>query len=173
MFTPQDNTGTVAGANAYISVAEFDQYFDDRGQSPDAFLPEEKQGAIVRATSFIDTVYKFTGYKLAGDIQTTEFPRYLETKPDPAVAEIPKEIKEATCELAMYVLSGKALFIDLSAEETGIKEIDNMVGKIRERIEYTGSNTSGEGYAYCPYAEFLLEKSGWLLQSNKGVISRA
>lgn len=161
MFIPQDNTGTVPDANAYVDVPYYKQYFLNRNK-PTAKTDDEIQGAIVEATAFIDSYYCFIGGKLAGDIQTTEFPRYMPTsEAPPATVEIPTMIKNATCEYSAYVLDGGSLAIPIGGELSGIAEMENKVGEISERIEYIGSSSESV-VAIVPIAGMYMGKSGWL-----------
>jgi hypothetical protein len=171
MFEVQDKTGLVVKANAYLSVADFRQYFTDAGTDLASYLDDAVQGAIVQATRFIDTMFEFYGSKIAGDVQTTEFPRYRVTLPDPPEADVPQGVKDAVCEYGIYVLSGKSLMIALAPEDAGIAEKYEAVDEIRERTKYIAGNASNGGMAFIPYAEALLLKTGWLYV-RKNAITR-
>lgn len=129
-FVVEDGTG-LANSNSYASVAEADNYFDDRGVVAWTGDPTVKQGALVRATSFIDVTFRlrFTGYRTKRHLQALEWPRtgayydnvMPQTPPDNypfgvgfglyeyepiEPTTIPKELKAATCEAALRELSG-------------------------------------------------------------------
>lgn len=60
----EDGTG-ITGANALISVAEFDAFAADRGIPNYTYLASDKESAIVVATvDFINTDFKFIGEPL-------------------------------------------------------------------------------------------------------------
>ncbi len=149
----------VIDANAYISVAYFKEYFLNRNKPTDK-TDLEIEGTIVEATAFIDLFYCFIGQKLAGETQTTEFPRYTEAEA-PTTAEIPVGIKNATCEFAEYLLTGNLLTISVGGDESGISEMENQVGEIKERIQYVGSS-SESNIAIVPLADAYIGSSGWL-----------
>jgi hypothetical protein len=109
MFIIEDGTG-VAGANAYVTVDECTAYCETHGLpfgiSP-TLLGEQ---AIIRATSSLDAMYRtrFPGTKAGGRAQTLAWPRKDAVDADGnaiALDEIPQEIKEATCELAVRELA--------------------------------------------------------------------
>lgn len=79
-LTVQDDTGQVAGANAYINAAFFISYHTDRGVDVDLFDEDEQiNPAIILATDYADSKYaeQYIGSrKISGAIrQTTQWPR--------------------------------------------------------------------------------------------------
>lgn len=170
MFAVQNNEGTVVGANAYIDEAFFRQYFLDVGDDLAGITDDKIRAVIVASTRFVDTNFQFLGYKLNGDAQTTEFPRYMTTIPDPAVAEIPVEVKYSICEYGKYLLTGKTLLANISAEDVGISETYKAVDVIRKKVKYISDKSQGV-VSIIPFAEMLLAKSGWLY-IRKNVVVR-
>jgi hypothetical protein len=59
----QNSTGTVSGANAYITLAAFKAYHDARGNAYSTFTDPQIAAAIVRATDFLDTRFTYRGTK--------------------------------------------------------------------------------------------------------------
>ena len=169
MFAVQDKTGTVEGANAYVSVANFRQYFTDRNISTSTYTDTEVEGAIVQATRFMDMAFDFLGYKLTGSAQLTEFPRYRTTPPDPLEADIPREVPEACCEYGIYILSGNVLIMNVAPVDQGISELDKEIGEIKKRVKYIGA-LGNNPIAVIPFAELLLAKSGWLYVRKNAII---
>lgn len=108
----EDGTG-VAGANAYVTVAECDAYHEARGNSDWTEVstsPDQgKSAAIVRATAALDATYggRFPGYRLLARAQGLEWPRegaYDREYNTVASDEVPQEIKDACCEMALREL---------------------------------------------------------------------
>lgn len=64
----QNSQGTVVGANAYITLAEFKSYHDDRGNDYSGFTDPKISAAIVLATDYLDTRFSFLGVKLGNGI---------------------------------------------------------------------------------------------------------
>lgn len=104
-FTVEDGTG-LATANAYVSVATADAYFTERGDTTWTGSDATKQGAIIKATQFLDASYVFTGV-LRFDTQALSWPRAYATDKDGRALEadeVPQRVKDACCELALYAL---------------------------------------------------------------------
>lgn len=158
-FTVQDDTGLIAGANAYIDVAYLEAYWTDRNVDLSGQSTEAKEAAIIQATSYIDQRYTYKGYKLNGYSQTTEFPReylyvYQGTSKEP-VEGIPREVKDACCEYAKRVIDGTTLQQDANPDGS-IKKIKEKIDVIETDIEYCGCGSSGGFIAY-PTADNLLK----------------
>lgn len=143
-FTVQDDDGSIDYANSLVTVEEFEDYFTDRGidytdetDYPDA----SKEAALVRATDYLNSRYKYQGEK-SNYIQGTCFPRYdisdLDGNP---VLGIPVEIKMDCYELAAYLLSNAltSLYSNISGTEAGIKSKRVKADVIEKQIEYFGS----------------------------------
>lgn len=60
----QNSYGSVASANAYITLAEFKSYHDDRGNDYSGFIDAKLENAIIKATDFLDTRFNFLGIKM-------------------------------------------------------------------------------------------------------------
>lgn len=137
-FTVQDNTGGVAGANAYISVAEFKAYHDDRGASLyGAATDQAIQMAIVKATDYLDTRFSFIGEK-AQTGQTTEWPRFdAWDREDEPVYGVPAEVKEACAEYALRALTAQ-INPDPTLDPTGrvVLSKSEQVGPISQSVSY-------------------------------------
>lgn len=141
-FTPQDSTGLVAGANAYITVAEFKAYHDDRGNSYAAAPTDpDIEKAIVRASDYLDERFSFVGTRRnLRPVQTTEWPRTGAYDRDgAAVNDIPDAVKEATAEYALRAISA-ALNPDPDRDTSGaaVAKKAEAVGPISESVEFVG-----------------------------------
>jgi len=107
-FTPETGTG-VAGANGYITAAEFKAHHDDRGVDYATYLANDTliQYAIVKATDYVD---KRFGRRFRGDKQSSaqglEWPRYdAWSDEDFLLSGVPDALKKAIAEYAL--LAGK------------------------------------------------------------------
>ncbi len=62
-FIVQDNVGGVANANAYVTLAAFKQYHDNRGNdyTTGGYTDPQLQTAVVRATQYLDNRFSFPG----------------------------------------------------------------------------------------------------------------
>ena len=132
-LTVQDDNGSVAGANSYVTVAEFKAYHTDRGN---AFTATDSaiEKALVGASDYLDTRFSYIGKRLRGREQTTEWPRYNAfDKDDVAVSGIPVEVKEAVAEYAL-----RALDAPLNADpvQDGIVKITKKLDPMESTIEY-------------------------------------
>ena len=114
-FTVQNDAGTVDGANAYITVLEFQNYHSDRGNT----VPTETSAieiAIIKATDYVDYSYfdEFVGRKESAT-QSTEWPRLNAiTRNGFNVSEsLPIDLKNAVAEYALIAVSS-----DLSPNPT-------------------------------------------------------
>lgn len=104
-FVVQASSGThVPGANSYITVAYFRSYHADRGNTLPAAAAQDSavEAALVRATDYLDTRFRFVGHRMYGRDQSTEWPRSSAVDADRRPVDgIPAEIAEATAEYAL------------------------------------------------------------------------
>lgn len=160
-FTLQTQPPT-AGANAYVSVADFRAYHADRGRDlsntttyPDAMC----QAAIVKATQYLDVRFEYVGYRYAAD-QSTEWPRTAayDNRGD-RLNGIPTPVVQATCEYAYRALD-EELLADPSRDDYGkaVKSKSEGVGPIRESVEYV--EYGGFEMPAYPMADRLLTSRG-------------
>jgi hypothetical protein len=136
----QDNTGAVAGANSYLDVAAFKAYHDDRGADYSGFTDPQIEAALIRATDYLDQRFSFTGKKIRGRDQTTEWPRTGVTDRDGyGVDGLPHEVTGACAEYAIRALS-LPLSPDPVRDDTGalVQSKSETVGPITESVAYVG-----------------------------------
>jgi len=105
-FIVEDGTG-VAGATSYASEDDFDTYVEDRNYT---VTVGDTETALVRATQVLDATYRkrYPGARTNGRDQSLEWPRTGATDDASntiADDEIPVEIIDATCELALRELA--------------------------------------------------------------------
>jgi hypothetical protein len=103
-ITVEDGTG-MAGADAYVAIADVVAYAASRGLAFPEPLQDREQ-AIVRATAYLDARYggAFTGQRLRLREQALAWPRSGAVDAEGvaiAIATVPREIKAATCEAAI------------------------------------------------------------------------
>lgn len=172
----QNDTGSVPNANAYIDVAFFKAYHDDRGNDYTTVPPatdDDLAKKIIIATDYVDTRFRYIGCRLIGRQQATEWPRQSAYDLDRyAVIGIPMEVKEATAEYALRALMGDGpLNPDPSRDESGaaIQSKSEQVGPIQESVTYVGGATVT--MPKYPAADQKLRKSGLVL--NGGTLLRA
>lgn len=156
----QDETGTVAGANAYISVAAFKAYHDARGNSYTADDPSIEK-AIIKATDYLDGRFRFVGRALAARVQRTSWPRVGAYDRDRQIINgIPVEVAEATAEYALRALAAD-LLPDPSRDASGARiaaKAESVDGAVSESVTFAG------GGAFTlpkyPAADAKLRKAG-------------
>lgn len=103
-FVVETGTG-LTDSNAYMSVAAFKSYHDDRGNSYASYSDPLIEKAIVRASDYIDTRFTFIGYR-RNVTQSMEWPRYSAFYYDGRMANgVPVEVAEACAEYAFRSLS--------------------------------------------------------------------
>ena len=139
-LTVQDNNGSVAGANAYITVEEFKTYHTDRGNSLAGSTDPKIEAAIIRATDYLDQRFNFVGKKRLGRDQTTEWPRTDAWDRDRYyINDIPPEVKEACCEYALRALAAE-LNPDPERNASGVAVLSKSeaVGPISESVTFVG-----------------------------------
>jgi hypothetical protein len=108
-FTVLDTNSPHADANAYITVAEFNSFHTDRQvvQVVDgAYETDAIQGAIVKATDFIDKRFgkRFRGYKRTRQ-QSLEWPRIdAYDNDDFQLEDRPRQLLAACAEYALLAL---------------------------------------------------------------------
>ena len=139
-LTVQDNNGSVAGANAYITVQQFKDYHADRGADTSAFDDEAIEAAVIRATDYLDQRFNFVGKKRLGRDQTTEWPRTDAWDRDRYyINDIPPEVKEACAEYALRALAAE-LNPDPERNASGVAVLSKSeaVGPISESVTFVG-----------------------------------
>lgn len=163
----QDDTGSIAGANAYITVVAFKAYHDARGTSYTAYADPAITTAIIRATDYLDRRFRYVGERRLGRSQTTQWPRSNARDLDRYyINDIPREVKDATAEYALRALAGD-LVDDPDRDATGqkVQSKSEKVGPIEQAVTFVG------GAAFVmpvyPMADNLLIQSGLTRAGNE------
>jgi len=144
-FIVEDGTGK-ENATSYVTVAEYVQYWENRGTDYSTVVATTVQGYLNSATEWIDMSYKFIGAK-ADDNQALEWPRY--DVDDIDSDEIPTDLKSAVCYMAAQV-------------KTGINQIDS--GVTSESYGKISKTYSTNGIKTYPVADKLLR--GYVASGN-------
>lgn len=158
-FTVQDSNGLVSEANAYADLAYVRGYHADRGTDLSATSDALLQGAIIRATDYVDKRYVFMGERRNRD-QTTEWPRRdTYDRSGYLIEGIPRAVLQAVAELALRALTADLLG-DPSRDDTGrtILAKAEGVGPLREEVTYAGGGAFS--FPEYPAVDRLLQTAG-------------
>lgn len=173
-LTVEDGTG-LAAANSYISIADADTYHDLRGNTAWAAASEsDKVIALVRATSYVDTRWTFTGEPVQ-KTQALSFPKeseYLNRQGADVSESVPAEIEFATAEYALSVLGDGTALVDLSpavdqTEPRSISYKREKVGDLEEETRFDTARGVKVTLSY-PTADRLIKSSGFLAGGRSG-----
>lgn len=162
----QDDNGQVAGANAYVTVAEYRAYHADRGVDVTAQTDDAVAAAIVRATQYLDVRFYFIGVKKNRE-QTTQWPRSDAVDAnDFEVNDVPDPVKWACCEYAQRAIT-KNLMPDpvRSASGYAVTQESKKVGPISKFTQYAGAGFYN--WPEYPVADGYLYASGLVLQGRR------
>ena len=145
----QNDLGSQAGANSYVTMAEYIAYWLERNVTIVDSVAVEAD--LISATSYLDSRYKYCGYKLNGRVQTTDWPRTGVTDhsvcPSELVEGVPQEIKDAQCEYA-NIHSAQGTLQPNEALTGGIKKEKKGIGSLSKETEYCGCASSGGVISY-------------------------
>ncbi|WP_373379900.1 DnaT-like ssDNA-binding protein [Cupriavidus nantongensis] len=137
-------------ADSYVSVAEADAYWSKRpGSAWGAAAEAAREGALVRATGYVDATYDWRGTR-ATAVQALDWPRYdvvLDGYPLDGTT-IPARVKDAVCEMALKALAG-----DISADVSPQQVVEQTVGPITRKF---APNERNGGQKQYPYVDSLL-----------------
>lgn len=133
-FTLETGAG-VTGANALISVAELDEYMNDRGLDIYANIDSEKQAAIIKSSQdYIDTYFTIRGTSLTTtqgmQIPTDEVGLF-------------SDIKRACAMGAVLHLEGRLFVKSTDVTQRVIIEEESKVGSLSDKTVY---QENGAGY---------------------------
>lgn len=168
-FVVEDGTG-LSTATSYVSEDQADAYFEDRANEDWDTTTGDKEGALVRATQALDAIYRsaYPGTRALGREQALEWPRIDAVDAAGWTVddqEIPIEVIEATCELALreVLAPGSVLpdlerggaikaikagsvaieYADAAGGTTTLQLIDGILGPL-----IGGSAQSGGGFSF-------------------------
>lgn len=145
-----DTTPGSPTADSYVSVAEADAYWAKRpGNDWAVAAASAREGALVRATGYIDATYDWHGVRSTA-AQSLDWPRYdvmLDGYPVDS-ATIPAKVKDAVCEMALKALAG-----DVAADVSPQQVVEQTVGPITRKFAASERNGGQKQY---PYVDALL-----------------
>lgn len=152
----------LSDSNSYVAVADADSYFSDRNNTDWANLStEEKQAALLYATSYIDAKFDWPGY-LKETTQALDWPRSSaydnETR---LLTGVPQKLKDATCELALVHATTEKL--NTTFDRGGAVKSES-VGAVS--VEYFEGAAPGVTY---PFLEAML--SSLIISGSAGIIN--
>lgn len=156
-----DTTPGSPTADSYVSVAEADVYWAKRQSDAwAATLTPDKEAALIRATAHVDAGYGWRGCR-ASSTQALAWPRYdvVVDGYDLDSTIIPKQVRDAVCELALKALAGE-LVADVSPQQL----VEQTVGPITRKFAPEERNGGQKLY---PYVDSLL---GPLVSGGSGQI---
>ncbi len=130
-FIVENGTG-LTNATSYVSVAEYKQYYENRGIDYTATAEATIQAKLNVATEYIDNNYNFIG-NISNDEQALSFPRIGLSKNGNAIDSdvIPQDVKDAVCYIADKVKNGNIEQVD-----TGVKS--ESFGPVSKTYSETG-----------------------------------
>lgn len=174
-FIVQDPDAPLSTANAYISIADFKAYHDDRGNDYSSSSDTEIEEAVVRATDYMDSRWTFAGDREIGETQSTECPRsgVYDPRTGFTVDPYPPELEEACAEYALTALSG-SLYASPNIDASGrqIKTSRRKVDVIETETEYFQGGASGaKAWKAYPVADGKMRKTR-LLMSQRRTLGR-
>lgn len=164
----QDNSGTVAGANAYVTVAYFKAYHDARGNDYSAASSDQLiEKAIIKATDYLDQRFRFRGQRAnSQNTQATAWPRLDAVDDDDNwINGVPEAVKKACCEYALRAIAA-TLNPDPTSDDYGrsVRRVSKTVGPISKEVEY--DNSSILSLPKYPAADRLLVAAGLLVNGT-------
>jgi len=160
-FVVEDGTG-LSNATSYTDLAFANQYIEDYVSDVTAWnaaTDDQKKQALNRATTFLDLQYTpLQGYRIL-EAQSLNWPRNYVTDRDGYAVDsdvVPVRVKQATVEVANYIINGNEVFAQLDSEGK-LKAETIRIDVITIQKQWTGSNVTAslkakiDGYI----AEFL------------------
>lgn len=171
-LTVEDGTG-LAGADAFVSVADCESYFSLRGITNPlgSGSDESKEQFIRRATSYVEQHYfgKWKGSQ-STETQALAWPRTGVVVDGVELADdaLPVLLVRGTCEVAKLVAQGVDFFPE---QERGnrLRTLTQTVGPISERKAWANDAPSGTVYPIIDqYIKPLLASSGIMGTVERG-----
>lgn len=170
----------LSNANSYASIADAENYMDSiltaQRAAWGAASLTDRTAVLLQATRTIDSLFRFNGKKATAS-QALQWPRFgcpdpdSDTTDDNALAAshvadgyfaeniLPKEIKEACCELARQMLTGDRL---AAPDSFGIKRVDIFEAV---EVEFDKGQTPSP---LTPVVQAMLAKFGTYTMSGGG-----
>jgi hypothetical protein len=160
----------VAGANAYVSLAEFKSWASAALKDLTGKTDPQIEAAIVAASTHADLRFAYKGYR-SSPSQLGEFPREdLWDDRGDRVVGVPPLFKQGVCHYAFLALS-RDLWTNPEQDDTGltVKRRSEKVGPVEETVEY-GEHSGGSMPNY-PVADRLISARGIVRASGTSGLS--
>lgn len=144
-------------SNSYVTVVEAGLYFDNHVYASAWATVPNAEATLIYAATLLDTLVNFFGLKETLT-QSMEWPRILPTTSD-YDGIIPKQIKNAQCELALYLLSNDSVIDQesLSKLSLGPIKLDFNVDTIWQSLP--------------PIVTAMVSGFGQIRSTNSGAVS--
>lgn len=138
-FASHSTTYTVTGTSVHSDLLHLDvspvlSQDLTQGDAVERLTANTKEKALIQATSMLDEYFNWFGTILDED-QALRFPRYSAYDRDGYVydeEEIPQELKDATCEMALRLLQGDSM-TEPSLTTQGFSEV--TLGPINVKVD--------------------------------------
>jgi len=155
-----DATVSGASANTYVTLAQADAYFDERLDSTDwtGATDNNKGKALVQAARRLDQI-RWVSIKADAD-QKLQWPRSAAVDEDGNTVdsdEIPQCIKDAQCEMALFMLDSDLL------SDSGLEAFEQVeIGPIKV--------TPRQGRRAGELPENVYREIRWYMRSRRGQV---
>lgn len=147
-----EDGSNVTNSNSYVTVEDADAYHSMLGNTDWTALdndnPDElalKQSALIKATQSVDLLYgdNYKAVPLFNE-QSLLFPRmtFIKNRWQTVIqGTIPKELKDAVCEIALKALNDEDVFPNINLDNN-VKSKDSAVGPLKKSVTYFKSNNT-------------------------------
>ena len=124
----------LTNATSYVSVAEYKQYYENRGIDYSATADATIQAKLNIATEYIDNNYNFIG-NISNDDQALSFPRVGLSKNGNAIDSnvIPQDVKDAVCYIADKVKNGNIEQVDEGVKSESFGPVSKTYSETGQR----------------------------------------
>jgi len=124
----------LTNATSYVSVAEYKQYYENRGIDYTATAEATIQAKLNIATEYIDNNYNFIG-NISNDDQALSFPRVGLSKNGNAIDSnvIPQDVKDAVCYIADKVKNGNIEQVDEGVKSESFGPVSKTYSETGQR----------------------------------------
>lgn len=124
----------LSNATSYVSIADYKQYYENRGIDYTAVADATIQAKLNIATEYIDNNYTFSG-RIVDEDQALSFPRYGLYKNGIAIDSdvIPQDLKDAVCYIADKVKNGNIEQVDEGVKSESFGPVSKTYSETGQR----------------------------------------
>lgn len=133
-----ENGTSSSTSTSYSSIAEFKQYWENKGVDYTTETDDKIKGWLNSATEYIDNNYKFEGEKTNSD-QALDWPRVCVMDEDNNLIDsdvIPNDLKKATNYMAAQVGTTGLDFIDDGVEQESYGPVSKTYARSSADVVY-------------------------------------